>query len=238
MMSSLIFFSICPKCSLLHIRTVRNLVGKHRTSFLGVVETKHRRSFNNRLRRLWGNDDFGLCEVFASDTYAGGILTVWDTGVLNVENMYTGDRWIILEGIVVSSNFACCICVLYGPHERLDRLVMFEEIKNVLSSINKPVIMLGDFNVILNSAERVGVFRCELSSRDFRDWIQDLGVVDLPLHDISFTWRRNGSTSRLDRVLCCNEWLRHFPNLVLRGEKRHLSDHNPLVLLLDDRTDW
>lgn len=84
----------------------------------------------------------------------------------------------------------------------------------------------------------MGTFRCVLSSRDFRDWIQDLGVVDWPLHDIKFTWRRNGSMSRLDRVLCCNNWLRQFPNLVLRGEKRHLSDHNPLVLLLDDRTDW
>lgn len=132
------------------ISTIHNLVEKHRISFLGVVETKHCRPFKNRIRRLWGNDEFGLCEVFASDTYAGGLVTVWDTNVLNVVNMHTGDKWIILDGIIVSTNFACCICVLYGPHDRLDRLVMFEEIKNMISLINKPVIMLGDFNVILN----------------------------------------------------------------------------------------
>lgn len=190
------------------VKTIRKLVGNYNISFLGLVETKHRVSIKNGVKRLWGYDNFDMCEVFASETFAGGIITIWDASSFNVAQKHKGGRWIILEGSIVSSNFNCCVGVLYGPIDRLERWLMFEEIKHVVSSINKPMLLLGDFNTILYPDERVGTFRCDLSSRDFSDWIQDLGLVDLPLYGIKFTWRRNASKSRLDRGLCRNMWLR------------------------------
>lgn len=74
--------------------------------------------------------------------------------------------------------------------------------------------------------------------REFSDWIQDLGLMDIPLHGLKFTWRRNDLKSRLAMGLCCNEWLRKFPNMILRGEKRSSSDHNPIVLLSEAKVNW
>lgn len=98
------------------------------------------------------------------------------------------------------------------------------------------MILLGDFNVILHPSERIGSFNCSWSMREFSSWIQDLGLIDIPLHGINFTWRRGDSKSRLDRGLCSNEWLRAFPNMRLMGLKRSTSDHNPLVLFSDTFT--
>ena len=72
--------------------------------------------------------------------------------------------------------------------------------------------MLGDFNVILLSSERVGKLRSDLSLREFSDWVHDLGLFDIPLHGIKFTWRRNDSRSKLDRGFCTNVWLLMYPD--------------------------
>lgn len=84
----------------------------------------------------------------------------------------------------------------------------------------------------------MGTFRCDLSMREFSEWIHDLGLIDIPLHGIIFTWRRNESKSKLDKGLCCDVWFRKFPGLNLVGKKRSVSDHNPLVLSLESLNNW
>ena len=218
--------------------SIRSLVRKKNVSFMGLAETKHRKPFQSRFRRLWGNDDYDYCEVFASDTHGGGILAVWDKHTFHASVKHTGSRWILIEGRINSQNFECCIGVIYGNNDRLSRLMMFEELKLKAGSINKPILVLGDFNVTLNSGERTGAVTCSRSMRDFADWINDLRLLDIPLHGLRFTWRRNESKSRLDRALCDNEWLTRFPNMNLMGLSRSFSDHNPLLLVLEVCNAW
>ena len=97
---------------------------------------------------------------------------------------------------------------------------------------------MGDFNVVLSTGERIGAFRCDRSIREFSDWVQGLGLIDIPLQGVKFTWRRNESKSRLDRGLCCQAWLRRFPQLSMVGLQRSLSDHNPIFLSLHTETNW
>ena len=49
---------------------------------------------------------------------------------------------------------------------------------------------------------------------------------------------RNESKIRIDKGLCCNTWLRKFPSLNMVGLKRSSSDHNPLLLMLEARSNW
>ena len=100
------------------------------------------------------------------------------------------------------------------------------------------MLFLGDFNVVLNAGERSGSFRCDLSMREFSDWIEELALIDIPLQGVKFTWRRNESKSRLDRGLCCQSWLSKFPNLSLLGLERSFSDHNPILLSLESESNW
>ena len=109
---------------------------------MGLVETKHRKSFQTRLKRIWGNDEYDFCEVFASDTYGGGMITVGDKQTFNASVKHTGSRWILIEGCINKYNFECCVGVIYGHNDRLGRFAMFEELKEKAESINKPTYYL------------------------------------------------------------------------------------------------
>ena len=220
------------------IVTIRNLVDRHKVSILGLVETKHKRSIKSRIKRMWGNDIYDMCEVYASEANGGGLVAIWDTTILRVTNKLYGDRWILLEGCIINANFDCTIGVIYGPNDRAGRFHVFSELKSVISNVNKPTLLLGDFNAILHSWERIGSFRCDRSTKEFSDWIRELELLDIPLHGVRFTWRRNDSKSKFDRGLCCDGWLRKFPKLSLMGLKRSCSDHNPLLLKLEDTYSW
>ena len=52
--------------------SVRKMVGEKKITFMGLVETKHKRSVKNIMKRWWGNDDFDICEVFASEKMGEG----------------------------------------------------------------------------------------------------------------------------------------------------------------------
>ena len=218
--------------------TIRNIVKKKKISFLGLVETKHRRSIRSRMKRMWGNDDFDICEVFANDTYGGGVIAAWDINNFSVSVKHVGCRWILLEGLIKSHDFQCCIGVVYGHKDRAERQTLLEEVREKVVTIDKLILLLEDFNVVLNAGERIGSFRCDRSMREFSEWIEQLGLIDIPLQGVKFTWRRNESKSRLDRGLCCQTWLRRFPNLSMVGLHRSFSDHNPLLLSLQMETNW
>ena len=163
---------------------------------------------------------------------------MWDTKTFTVSNKHTENRWILLEGCIDNYNFECCVGVIYGHNDREGRYGLFEEIKHLVANINKPILLLRDFNVTLPAGERSGTFRCERSMREFSEWVVALRLIDVPLHGVKFTWRRNDSKSKLDRGLCCQSWLRKFPNLNMVGRNRSVSDHNPLLLTLEACNNW
>ncbi|KAK3199815.1 hypothetical protein Dsin_023230 [Dipteronia sinensis] len=98
--------------------------------------------------------------------------------------------------------------------------------------------MEGDFNVVLNEAERSRVCYNRSSIRSFKDFLSNAMVVDMPLQSLSFTWtnsREDAVWSRIDRFLISPSLLICFPNLKQWGLLRSISDHNPIVL--GDRMD-
>lgn len=146
---------------------IRSLINMHKVGVLGLVETKHRNSFGSRVRRMWGNDSFDWCESLASETHSGGLIAVWDPSVLQVSQRYLSERWIVLEGTMVKNNFDCCVGIVYGPCDRDGRFQMFESLKTLFQSINKPILLMGDFNEVLKPSERVGQARYDRSIREF-----------------------------------------------------------------------
>ena len=218
--------------------SIRRIVDKKNVTFMGLVETKNKRSIRSRMKRVWGNDEYDICEVYASETNGGGVIATWDTKTFNVSNKHSGSRWILLEGRIETHNFECCVGVIYGHNDRVRRNALFEEIKKKIVDINKPILLMGDFNAVLHSRERIGSFRCDRSMREFSEWIEELGLIDIPLHALKFTWRRNESKSKLDRGLCCHDWLRMFRNLNMLGLERSFSNHNLLLLTLETGVNW
>ena len=167
--------------------SIRSIVKNKNIVFLGLVETKHRKPFKSRVKRLWGNDEYDFCEVFASDNGSGGIIVVWDKHSFTASAKHMGGRWVLIEGSIIKFDFECCVGVIYGHNDRLTRLAMFDELKVKAGNINKPLLLMGDFNVTLHAGERTGATTCVRSMRDFSRWINDLQLLDIPLHGLRFT---------------------------------------------------
>ena len=68
------------------------------------------------------------------------------------------------------------------------------------------------------------------SIEDFIQWVQSMGLVDLPLIGRKYTWLRGRSHSRLDRGLVDVDWTLKFPELKLWALNKSVSDHCPLFL--------
>ncbi|KAK8521575.1 hypothetical protein V6N12_031469 [Hibiscus sabdariffa] len=99
-----------------------------------------------------------------------------------------------------------------------------------------PWCVLGDFNEILCSAEKVGgLQRVEWQMQNFRDALLDCALDDMGYKGIWYTWEWGRSASnnircRLDRGVATLQWFDLFLNYQLDHLTHSISDHFPLML--------
>ena len=61
---------------------------------------------------------------------------------------------------------------------------------DVRDNLEVPFLRMWDFNEVLNVGERSGNLNFTRSMEDFRQWVEDMNLVDLPLIERKFTWKR------------------------------------------------
>ncbi|OAY78988.1 hypothetical protein ACMD2_15344 [Ananas comosus] len=109
----------------------------------------------------------------------------------------------------------------------------FQELRSIKDFSTRVWTMLGDFNVLLSVEDKIGSTANVADILNFREVVHDLGLVDLPILNKSFTWtngRGAPTLERLDRAFISSNWLLAFPRSTLRALPRPNSDHTPLVL--------
>lgn len=69
---------------------------------------------------------------------------------------------------------------------------------------------------------------------EFEEWINKMGLIELPLLGRKFTWRRGNSCSNLDRVLIKSQWMQIVEGLKLVGLNCSLLDNVALLVKLEE----
>ncbi|XP_016206964.1 uncharacterized protein LOC107647403 [Arachis ipaensis] len=149
---------------------------------LGLVETKLQVVNKFDVVRIWGSDAVGW-EFVGSIGMSGGLLLMWDELLFRMNNCYKGDRWLCVEGVLLKNEFNCAFCLVYGPHMRIEKLAVWEELSYIAGLCQVPICYMGDFNEVLQVDERKNQDRLSTSAEEFKSWIQDMQLVDLPLND-------------------------------------------------------
>ncbi|KAL8507118.1 hypothetical protein ACS0TY_017854 [Phlomoides rotata] len=156
---------------------------------------------------------------------------MWDSDIFPKSSSW--DTCGMLRGVLIN---------VYAPCSHTERLRLWDTIRLVIDQNREACIcVVGDLNAILFPKEREG--RGEAGdSRDmfnFDDFISQCNLMDMPLSGRSFTWYRPDGTckSKLDRILVNLEWITRWPNQVLKGLNRSLSDHCP-IFMESARKDW
>ncbi|XP_057740256.1 uncharacterized protein LOC130957417 [Arachis stenosperma] len=211
------------------MRMVKDLKNKHNLSLVGLIETKRRVVTRFDVERIWGYVGAGW-EYVKSDGASGGPLMIWDELFFKLNNCYKGERWLCVESVLLKNSFHCAFFLVYGAHNREEKSHVWEELSYIAGLCQVPCCFMGDFNEIVNVEEWKGIVNLPLSAEEFKIWMQDMPLVDLPLTDRKFTWFRDRSCSRIDRAMVSIEWLEEFPETRLRGGPRGLSDHCPIIV--------
>ncbi|GKV30550.1 hypothetical protein SLEP1_g39351 [Rubroshorea leprosula] len=134
----------------------------------------------------------------------------------------------------------CYFLNVYAPCENHGKQLLWTEISNLMNVYGEGNWCIGgDFNAIRNREEKRGRSFDDLAMRAFNCFIEETGLVDLPLRGRKFTWFKSDGTamSRLDGFLVSTEFLINFPELIQKGLKRDISDHCPIVLI-SSSMDW
>lgn len=91
---------------------------------------------------------------------------------------------------------------------------------------------MGDFNVVRRPEERFNSSFCRRTSRDFNEFIREVGLIDPKMGGFQFTCYREEDLklSKLDRFLYCLDFLDISPTATVIALPRELSDHCPILL--------
>ncbi|WVZ77498.1 hypothetical protein U9M48_025357 [Paspalum notatum var. saurae] len=122
---------------------------------------------------------------------------------------------------------------VYGPQGDLEKALFLEELEAVCDECDGPWAVIGDFNLILDPADKNNDRVNRASMRRFRRCVAELELQDLHLHGRAFTWsneRELPTLVRLDRALASLDWEERFPNAFLQALSSDASDHTPLLL--------
>ncbi|KAL8166463.1 LOW QUALITY PROTEIN: hypothetical protein V2J09_007962 [Rumex salicifolius] len=165
--------------------------------------------------------------------FKGGLWLLWDEVVCNVEIISKEENFIRVE--VCKGLIKTQFIFLYTPPFVHRRRRFWEALHCEIGLCLGPLTLIGDFNCILSTSERVGgLGLTHLDSPKFQSLVDDYALVDL---GFATTWCKWGDSEsyvakRLDRafvkISACLQW----PDVIVKHLSRLNSDHNPILLSL------
>ena len=209
--------------------SIRKIIIKNNPSFVFLQETKMEILNNKLIRTCWKSDDL---EWVSSPSVgnSGGLLSMWNKLAFQKKSIKTSRQWIAIRGIILSQEFECSLINIYNPCEVSLRAEVWQEIQEYQCANPLPCLLIGDFNEVLSPKERGSHLFSQTGINDFKKFVQEMQLIEIPSTSGGFTWFRGNSKSILDRLFVTPEWITTFPSLKVDLLHRGLSDHCPLLV--------
>ncbi|KAK1277142.1 hypothetical protein QJS04_geneDACA020839 [Acorus gramineus] len=99
---------------------------------------------------------------------------------------------------------------VYGPHDDSEREALWSELSMIRTTWDVPWCVVGDFNVTRFASDRNREAPNTTAMHRFSEWIDNEGLLDLPLSNQAFTWN-------IEEIIHAN-WGQ--PAGILEGAKR------------------
>jgi len=112
------------------------------------------------------------------------------------------------------------LLMITAPVRASTNLFFLAELTSVAASISGPWVVVGDFNLLRSSSEQSNGNLDAREANMFNSWIEDVGLVEIPLLDRRFTWTNNQPIpilAKIDRALVNTQWNFVLPDSDLRS---------------------
>lgn len=215
---------------------VRKLVESNKPAMLCLQETKCLTWRDNSVKALGMGSNIGWADS-PSQGLSGGLLTVWNSEVFSVSEIFQSSNWLMIKGrCILDGKFFTCFNI-YSPQGTHQKRLLWDELSIRIQGGDLLTLVLGDFNAVRFPSERLNCVYKKAESKFFNDFIQTSGLFEVQIVNSCYTWYGHDcKKSRLDRFLVTSDWflLGTWTAVALN---RGNSDHRPLVLKCDS-TNW
>ena len=199
-----------------------------------IVETKLSSVSQMLVSSLLGMNFVDYAFVPAAGT-CGGILVAGQQPDIRLDDVHVGCFSITVK-VHTGIDTVCppwWLTAVYGPQDDGEKLLFLEELAAVRDACVGPWAVVGDFNLILDEADKSNGAINRRNLNRFRQTVAELELVDIHLHGRRYTWsneRRSPTMVRLDRALVSLDWEAMHPDCHLQALSSDASDHCPLLL--------
>ncbi|TYG80510.1 hypothetical protein ES288_D02G221900v1 [Gossypium darwinii] len=226
---------MCWNCrglgNLAKIRELKQLLVANNPDLIFLSETKMSANEFQRVQNKcrWQN---GL--TVNSEGRSGGLALMWRDGMnVSIQNY---SKHHIDSMVKLDNNKTIRVTGFYGHANPNHRSSSWDILRRVGESVREEWVVGGDFNAILNDAEKEGGRkRVRGQMNEFKDVMDDMALVDIKPDSGWFTWVNNrdkGSLikERLDRFLTSVSVVESFPFIATKVVKQTQSDHDAIIL--------
>lgn len=179
-------------------RLLRKLLHSHEPWLTFIQESKLEMLPPKMARSMSIWDDTEFCMSPFVGNY-GGLISLWRSSFFQLISSHTNRNWIALTSTLTLADFQCTLVNIYNSCDSSERAVTWREVIDFWNNSHFPCLIAGDFNEILLEKDR-GSHQIDLSSSSlFKDFINDLHLLEISPGEGWFTWFRGTSMSKLDR---------------------------------------
>ncbi|KAK4710274.1 hypothetical protein R3W88_004787 [Solanum pinnatisectum] len=224
MIGKIIFWNIRSVNTQKAFERLIDLNRRHQYSFIALMEPfQGPQELEQYKIKLGFNHSFCNCSA--------KIWIFWEEG-WNVQIIKDSGQQVTMS--VICNNVEFLLTVVYARCSSMERLELWDEMEDIAQQHQKPWMIGGDFNVILNEEEKQGGLPfMQREAMEFAQCINNCGLIELKYSGSNFTWW-NGRIEehcifkRLDRVMGNQEFMDLLPSSEVQHLIRRGSNHVPL----------
>ncbi|TYG40891.1 hypothetical protein ES288_D12G130400v1 [Gossypium darwinii] len=213
------------------IRELKQLIAVNNPDVIFLSETK---MSANDFRRVQNNCRLQNGLAVNSEGRSGGLTLMWRDGMnVSIQNF---SKHHIDSKVRLDDNKTIRVTGFYGHANPNFRRSSWDILRRVGESVREEWVVGGDFNAILNDAEKEGGRRgVRVQMNEFKEVMDEMALVDIKPDSGWFTWvnnRNEGSLikERLDRFLTSVEVVENFPFIATKVVRQTQSDHDAIIL--------
>ncbi|KAD4982965.1 hypothetical protein E3N88_19636 [Mikania micrantha] len=210
---------------------IKSIKIRNKIHFICIQETQLADCSRLPIKQIWGYRQLESDYVNAQGR-SGGLLSIWDPGVFKNLGVNKGTNFLHFFGSVVGLDDVLNVVNVYAPQVASSRQVLWEALLNLMGDYNGMWILLGDFNEVRHSAERLNSDFDDRGARIFNDFIYRASLQEYRMGGMKYTYMSSDGSkfSKIDRVLVCHRFYQRWPGAKLMAHLRKWSDHSPITL--------
>ncbi|CAM8904265.1 unnamed protein product [Rhodiola kirilowii] len=163
------------------------------------------------------------------------ILLFWNGSTTRISNIRKYYQFVACDVEARTRRFG--LILVYASNNQTDRKKLWEDIEAVGNNFSGCWLCMGDFNCVKDQREKLnGNGVRDQDTLDFRKFLVNTGLHDLPANVCHFTWSNNHSNPedriwcKLDRTLGNESWLMDMEDAQVTFQPPGISDHSPVIV--------